>query len=133
GGAASLRTVKRYVAVGEFGTIVTSDDGINWVRRTSPTNWSLKAVVYGLSRFVAVGAGRTILSSSDGITWALEPGGVYGPDLNDVAYGNGRFVAVMDRWSGYSTLISSDGHQWTYGQPFGRVNMRGITVANGMF
>lgn len=132
-GPPSFRTVKRYVAVGENGTIVSSEDGITWARRNSPTNWSLKAVTYGKSLFVAVGAGGTVVTSSDGVTWKLEPRGIYGPDLNDVTFGNGLFVGVMDQWSSSGTLISSDGHQWTLGGPIVPVNMRGVTFANGTF
>ena len=134
GGRPSFKTVNRYVAVGELGTIVSSDDGINWVRRSSPTNWSLKGVTYGQSLFVAVGLLGTVVTSGDGITWKSEPSGIYAPALNDVAYGNGTFVAVMDQWGGTTgTLISHDGHQWMTAGPLIGKNLRGVTFANGTF
>jgi photosystem II stability/assembly factor-like uncharacterized protein len=52
-----------FVAVGRNGTILTSRDGVNWTRRTSPTRDWLNSVTYGNGRFVAVGDYGTILTS----------------------------------------------------------------------
>jgi photosystem II stability/assembly factor-like uncharacterized protein len=52
-----------FVAVGARGTILTSSDGANWTKQTSPTDDLLIAVTYGNGIFVAVGRYGTILTS----------------------------------------------------------------------
>ena len=52
-----------FVAVGAYGTILTSTDGVSWTQRTSPTSNHLRAVTYGNNTFVAVGDYGTILTS----------------------------------------------------------------------
>lgn len=52
-----------FVAVGGWGTILTSPDGRNWRRVDSGTENSLQAVAYGGGQFVAVGAQGIILTS----------------------------------------------------------------------
>jgi hypothetical protein len=67
----------RFVAVGNAGTILTSDDGTTWVQRVSGVTADLKDVIYvptATTRadggaFVAVGKNNTLLKSLDGITW----------------------------------------------------------------
>lgn len=59
-----------YVAVGENGTILTSNDGgDNWTNRASNTGKMLRSVAYGNGTYVAVGDDGTILSSGDGASW----------------------------------------------------------------
>ncbi|WP_019551589.1 hypothetical protein [Thermus scotoductus] len=52
-----------FVAVGDRGAILTSPDGVNWTRLTSPTRYSLSSVTYGNGLFVVVGEGGAILTS----------------------------------------------------------------------
>lgn len=52
-----------FVAVGGFGTILTSPDGTTWTSRTSGTSNSLNGVTWGNSTFVVVGEAGTILQS----------------------------------------------------------------------
>jgi hypothetical protein len=52
-----------FVAVGEWGTILTSPDGVTWTARTSGTSNLLYDVTYGNGTFVAVGEWGTILTS----------------------------------------------------------------------
>ena len=58
-----------FVAVGDYGAILTLSNGKRWTTRTSGTIWSLYGVTYGNSTFVAVGWSGTILTSPDGVTW----------------------------------------------------------------
>ena len=60
---------ERFVAVGDDGTIVYSDDGDRWVAASgnSTRSW-LKDVAWGAGRFVAVAHG-TIMHSTDGDRW----------------------------------------------------------------
>src|SRR6187401_1054668 len=64
-------------AVGNAGTIFTSPDGSNWIRRISGTSTDLHEVVFGGGLFVAVGGypseGAVILTSPDGIAWSSRP------------------------------------------------------------
>ena len=105
------------VIVNQYGTILTSADGITWTLRTSGTNDNLNGVTYGNGTFVAVGGSSynpwghsEILTSSDGIIWTSRTSGAYIVISTGVTYGNGTFVAV-----GYfgSILTSADGITWT--------------------
>ena len=63
----------KFVAVGNSGVIVTSNDGRNWTQRTTETTQDLYAVAYNPSgAFCAVGASGTVLTSTNGITWTEE-------------------------------------------------------------
>jgi hypothetical protein len=81
----------QWVAVGQYGTIVTSPDGDTWTVRTSGTAQNLNGVTYGNGYWVAVGDNSTIVYSTDGINWSVTQGpigndGVY-RNLESVAYG----------------------------------------------
>ena len=52
-----------FVAVGKYGTILTSRNGVKWIRRASGTSNDLNGVTYGNGIFVAVGRYGTILTS----------------------------------------------------------------------
>lgn len=90
-----------FVAVGEYGTILTSPDGTAWTQRPSEGN-SLHGVTYGNSLFVAVGRAGTILTSPDGVNWTPQNSGTSN-SLWGVTFGNGLFVAVGDS----GTLLTS--------------------------
>jgi len=92
------------------------------------------AVAYGNGQFMAVGDG-TILTSTDGANWALRAE-IYGaPQLQDVAYGNGLWVAVGG-WLGLrpagAVLTSTDGATWT-SSTVAMVIAYGVAYANGQF
>ena len=56
------------MTVGNSGTILTSNDGISWTKRTSGTSKVyLGGVTYGNGLFVTVG--ESIFTSTDGIYW----------------------------------------------------------------
>ena len=77
-----------FVAVGNYGTILTSPDGTTWTKRDSGTTFNLYSIAYnGNNLFVAVGESGKAVTSPDGITWTVVAnpglcGNVYG-----VAYG----------------------------------------------
>jgi len=129
----SFQTIKRYVAVGDSGVIITSDNGVDWVQRYSSTNTSLKGVTYGKGLFVAVGSNGAILTSSNAIDWTRELSPAQLGDFNDLAYGNGVFVGATDKAYGWNGIISRDGHHWVQGWLEPGVNMRGVTFAQGRF
>ena len=127
-----------FVAVGEWGIILTSPDGTAWTTRDSGTTNRLFGIVYGTDAFVAVGDAGTVLTSPVGTLWTrrawetspppLPPLAVTNdtwiPRLGDIAYGNHTFVVGGTwqlksalgvggaTWPGFS-LTSPDGIHWT--------------------
>ena len=129
-----------FVAVGSDGVVITSPDGINWTKGTSPA-LGLSGVIHGNNIFVAVGTFSTIITSPDGKSWTKRNSGVPIPQgkfvtFEKVAYGNNTFVVVGNISDLYSSegiiLTSPDGINWTRtGQGYGE--LRGITYGNGIF
>ncbi len=118
----------QYVAVGRFGTIVTSSDAITWTLRSSTTDNDLQAIAYANSQFVAVGTLGTIVSSADGLRWTNRPSGTTNA-LRGVAYGNNQFVAVGD--SG-TVATSPDGLNWM-NRASGAGNLYAVGYGNHQF
>lgn len=97
-----------------FGGIVTSQDGVTWSIKTTPSTAWLNAVAVGKAGVVAVGGGYNgsvrladaVLTSRDGITWrdAATP-----PALSRVVFGGHQFVAVGMNGT---ILTSPDGAVW---------------------
>ncbi|RPH85421.1 MAG: hypothetical protein EHM75_09765 [Desulfobacteraceae bacterium] len=120
----------RYVAVGTWGTIRTSADGVNWQNQTSNTAWSLRGITSGQNQFVVAGDGGSILTSPDGTTWTPQ-NSTSADFLFGITYGdNGKFVAV-----GLSDKvhISSNGSVWQ-DKPLGTTYwLNGITYGNGKY
>lgn len=98
----------RAVAVGDNGTIYTSDDGVTWTGRSSGTTDWLTAVAYGGGKFVAVGEMGRILTSSDGLQWSRQAHS--GQELfTAVESVGGGFVVAGDAGT---VLWSVDANQW---------------------
>ncbi len=119
-----------FVTVGDAGTILTSSDGMTWIRRNSGTARNLKGVTYGNGIFIAVG--EAILTSPDGIIWTEPNPTHYSPpyDLKAVAYGNGYFVAVGYDW----ILVSADGVAWINRLVIDNFfELAGVAYGNGTF
>jgi len=98
-----------FVAVGESGTIVYSQDGVDWNAATHDLPQVLHAIAYGPDGYVAVGDKGTIQTTMDGQTWttiALSSG----DDLRGVAYGDNQYVAVGRNGS---VFTSTGGSAWT--------------------
>jgi hypothetical protein len=96
-----------FVAVGEYGIILTSPNGMNWTERNLGITLHLNGVTYEKDIFVAIGNKGTILTSPDGMNWTERSSGTTS-HLNGITHGNGIFVAVGDR-----ILTSPDGIGWT--------------------
>jgi len=114
---------KKFVAVGENGSILTSSNGMSWINQTSGTTHELLGVTWSGTQYIAVGDKGTILTSPDGITWTPRAPGQTTSTLFSVAWGGERFTAVGNKFGINETEImnSSDGITWT-NNPF--------TVAN---
>ena|SRR5437867_12694095 len=61
-----------FVAVGDQGTVLASQDGVNWWNsRVSGVAQTLRGVTYGGNQFVACGDGGTLLTSTNGLVWTI--------------------------------------------------------------
>jgi hypothetical protein len=118
-----------YVAVGHWGTIMTSPDGTTWSGQTSDTRDHLLRVTYGNGSFVAVGWSGTILTSPDGTTWTARASGTTNA-FRGVTYVNNLFVAVGD--SG-KMLTSPDGITWTARASGTTNSLFGVTYGNELY
>jgi hypothetical protein len=61
-----------FAAVGQCGAILSSRDGVAWVKRDSQINKSLKSIVYENGAFTAQGCGEAVVSSTDGLNWRVK-------------------------------------------------------------
>ena len=114
-GAVNLNDVAwlgdRYIAVGNRGTIVTSNsDGSAWSDNGAGIdNVSLNAVATDGAVIVIVGNNGTILAGDGNGAWTTLPK-PNNNDLNDVTWDGARFTAVG---SNDTILTSPDGLTWT--------------------
>jgi len=103
----------KFIAVGQSGTVIISDNGSGWATITSNTSADLYSIAFGNDRFVGVGRYTVIVSTDNGTSFLETNTEHY---LRDVTYGNGVFVAVG---SGEIIYTSADGDTWTkvHGKP----------------
>jgi hypothetical protein len=106
-----------FFALGENGTILRSDDALNWSAAAVAVDVDLWGEAAGPENRIMVGSDGVILASEDGRAWQQRRSGV-AAHLRDVAWGDGRFVAVgWDEGTGRArpavVLVSRDGSQWT--------------------
>jgi hypothetical protein len=100
------------VVVGEWNTILASDDGLVWdIVATPLQSGDFEAVCHGEDGFVAVTHSGIITHSTDGRTWSedLAPQGSF-LTFRDVASGQGMYVAVGNN---RRVFVSDDGVEWT--------------------
>ncbi|MCL2093513.1 MAG: hypothetical protein FWH12_04880 [Treponema sp.] len=122
----------KFVAVGESGRIAYSADGTSWTGIAGGTGdgtsdfglGRILGITYGGNKFVGVGAGGRMVYSTDGTSWTSIAGGTgataeptdpgdsgFGQNqINGIAYGGGRFVAVGGNGR---MAYSTDGISWT--------------------
>jgi len=110
---AALRGVtwfgSRLVITGEAGTVLYSDDAVQFeLIDLGTTNW-LESVAASPDRVVAVGDWGAIYSSPNAVDWTLVPVSFTNIWLRGIAYGNGSFVTVGE--SGF-IATSADGTAW---------------------
>lgn len=141
-----------YVAVGDWGAILSSPDGTTWTsRHVGVCCGSLTGVAWGAGLttpvFAAVGyAGNAtyVLTSPDGITWtkAFPTSGSYVGYPVGIAYGGASvgFAAVGSFYNGTSyqgtSITSRDGVTWTPSTTAGTqiaAQIAGLTYGGGQF
>lgn len=128
----------KLVAVGGGnGTHRISTDGITWIGGTISNNVNLHGIAHDSHQFVAVGmdydfsiAGwqGVIYTSANATSWTRRHSG--GPELRDVTFGNGSFVAVGDN---ATVWTSSNGTSWHPASTGTTTNLRGIDFGNNTF
>jgi photosystem II stability/assembly factor-like uncharacterized protein len=105
----------KFIAVGESGTVIISDNGTNWTEDlsgNSNTSANLYSIAFGNDRFVAVGQYAVIVSTDNGTSFTpTETNYIF----NDISFGNGVFVAVGSGEIIYTSTDGglSDGDTWT--------------------
>lgn len=129
----------QFVAVGSepYGNdagIYTSTDGITWVKQNSGlavgNSLSLTSVKFAGGLYVALGWGGLVMTSPDGVTWIKRTAATQ-KVLRDVAYGNGKYVAVGDT----GTMIESNdgGITWAALPALTTYRLNSIDFANNEF
>ncbi|MEW6158598.1 MAG: Calx-beta domain-containing protein, partial [Verrucomicrobiota bacterium] len=124
---AMARGTNRLVAVGDNGTVATSNDGLSWIDRNSGTTQHLNGIAFGNGRFVAAGQGGVILWSHDGVEW-MSSDSALSQDLNEIAFANGKFVVVG---AGGLIASSADGAQWNAMAPRTTADLKGASFGGG--
>ena len=130
----------RFVAVSESDSstsrrAVSTDGGATWISGNVPSG--AKAIDYGVGRFVVVEGNfsNSAAHSVDGITWSSStlPANNDSTESNwrDLAFGNGRFVAIADNDA--QVAISINGTSWTSAQLPVSADWRNISYGNGVF
>jgi len=111
-----------YVAVGDNGKIIRSEDGFQWYVVESPATVNFWSIVWADGMFVAVGDREYIVTSPDGTGWVERRSTSYmSRSLQDVIHDGSRFVAV----GGHKTQspnekyiadvrVSIDGINWVH-------------------
>jgi len=125
-----------YVAVGDFGTVLTSPDGSAWTLRSTGTTEKLFGVAFGLvgnttPLYLAVGNQGTVLQSSDGVSW-IPQAPVTNSTLRGVIFANNQFAAFGD--NGF-VMLSSDGVTWQQGTTGTTNSVEGMSYlsASGLY
>jgi len=101
-----------FVAVGANGTIIVSEDGVNWLVQTSGVAYDLYSVTFNtvVHRYVVVGEHGTILTSPLGYSWTSQNSGttynLYGVAL----WSTTTYIAVGSHGK---ILTSTNGTTWT--------------------
>lgn len=118
-----------FVAVGLYGSIVTSPDGTEWTLETSGTTAGLHGVNHGGGRFVAFGKDATLAASPDGHAWTL-PDHNLANSLKGMAYGAGIWCALDDYGNIYS---SAELTTWTVRVPSAYAGFNDMIFAQDKF
>jgi photosystem II stability/assembly factor-like uncharacterized protein len=103
----------RFVAVGNDGTVVLSQDGITWTasQLSEAEGVGLRGAAFGNNTFICSGGGSVFYSTDNGLTWQgsqiVDPANYY---LSGAIYANNLFVVVG---SDGKIFTSENGIGWT--------------------
>ncbi|OKP78825.1 hypothetical protein A3844_28890, partial [Paenibacillus helianthi] len=110
----------QYIAVGKMGSdgaIWNSADLANWNQVTLSSRVAgFSAAAYGNNTYVAIGEANqtstTLATSTDGSAWTLQSSLNDSTAITDIAFGNGKFVAVGSSAGAPKIKTSADGITW---------------------
>lgn len=124
----------RFVAVGDDGTVITSEDGLVWTSRpplqiSGTLAADLRGIRYLNGRFLALGQ-RAVFESVDGLAWTERPRPGQGGMLWDVAYADGWYVLVGENGN---IVISDDLNTWTPIPPISTALLTKVVAHQGAF
>lgn len=139
-----------FIAVGFSATLLRSTDGISWTRISPPVGTTAATTFTAIAqdtttgRIVVTSTNGVIYSDNVGVSWTTALSGIR---LLDVAFGNGRFVAVGGNGLASFIYNSTNGSSWTsitppsgvtedllgiaYGTPSGVAGGRWVAIGNG--
>jgi hypothetical protein len=126
----------KWVAVGGYGKMAYSTDGVSWTagaENVLGTEYdmgnSINALAYGSNKFVAVGSYGKMATSTDGTSWTAVSNSTFDYTITAIAYGNNKFVAVGE---GVKMATSTDGTSWTAvsNSTFGNSGINAIAYGN---
>ena len=106
----------KYVITGQYGMIVSSEDGQEWERQDIGEYYVIMGIVYAKGLYVAVCQNGLIATSPNKKDWTIRTSGVTS-NINDIVYSaeNNLFVAVC---SDGKVLKSADGINWEVATTF---------------
>lgn len=117
-----------YVAVGNYGLIVTSTDSIIWTIRTSGYSTNLQNIVFGNGKFLIIDSNARVFTTTDGTGLTQQTSFSASGGSTSLTYGNGVFIASSFHY--YKT--STDGISWSSESPLSG-NITGGIYANGIY
>ena len=117
------------------GVMISTNEGISFATSNQPYNLNYYSVTYGNGMFVAIGNSNPY-SAYRNISYATDPAGTWSSALGisqngwvDIAFGNGRFVAVSQ---GSYIMYSDDAINWTEATSYpAGFNFNTVTYGNG--
>lgn len=107
-GEATVWTGSRFITVGQFGRITTSEDFVTWTSRDTGVYSNLWSVVWTGSFALVGGNDGVLLKSSDGIVWTQVMQGTFSGTVTVVWTGTQYYA-----FHGSGTHVSPDGISWT--------------------
>lgn len=126
-----------FVAAGETtmnsgqGLILTSPDGVIWTWVESKKGPAITGITFGRGKFAAWDSKGAFGISRDGVNWSEVELPTGTGAVRNIAYGNGRFVAISEK----KILMSLDGIKWTSAIPdfFQSVSPTKVMFVNNNF
>lgn len=119
----------KFLAVGNSGTLLKSDNGIDWVPATSTsvTSEHLQDIVWTGAKVVVVGDGSVVLTSTDrGLQWSS----ITIPNftkLHSIAWSGARYI-IAGIGVNNDILLSDDGVSWTPQRSYAVLNNTTDTI-----
>lgn len=117
------------IATGSSTTVLVSTDGVNFTAKLTAIPLNILGGMVATGEFF-VWTTTAILNSVNGQVWTSS---LFGGTVNDVAYGNGTFVAVGGNSGTSFCATSTDGAAWIIRNVNYAGAMTSVTYASGSF